>query len=193
MTIAADWPHAADILRYYARSLEALDSLKREALANIATAPAAATVSSTVLSFQTEAEIHLAIQQLRSELHQEVVLMLAATFEAELQVDFQARIARKRKDRISKRFRKLWYSQSRRAGPKEWVRIEEILDAWKSVIGKPEVIGAFKQLVMFRHWLAHGRYWVQKSGLQDVDPYEAWERGRALFDVLPGFSPLPPA
>ncbi len=70
------------------------------------------------------------------------------------------------------------------------IRLSTVLDVWKNVCGKKKVIGAFKQLVMFRHWLAHGRYWVQKSGLQDVDPYDAWERGRALFDALPRFGPL---
>jgi hypothetical protein len=48
-----------------------------------------------------------------------------------------------------------------------------------------------KSLLLFRHWLAHGRYWVEKSGLGQVDPFDAWQIGKAVFDVLPGFRPLP--
>ena len=40
-------------------------------------------------------------------------------------------------------------------------------------------IGAFKQLYVFRHWLAHGRHWTQKSGINPPPEvaFVAWHRG----------------
>lgn len=190
MPVAAHWPRAPEILQYYRRSLDALDALKRASLDNLEPLIAGGAPSSVGdLLFKTEKEVNAALDQMRAELHHEVVLMLAAAFEAELQVDYRLRVSRKLKDRVSRRFRRLSYARSRRRAD-EWIRIEDILDVWKEVVGKTEVVGAFRQLVMFRHWLAHGRYWVQKSGLDDIDPYEAWERGRALFALLPGFNPV---
>jgi hypothetical protein len=41
------------------------------------------------------------------------------------------------------------------------------------------------QLVKYRHWLAHGRYWTQKSGIRPT-PEQAWDTGTIVFAVLPG-------
>lgn len=194
MTVAAHWPQPSEILNYYRRSLESLDLLKRHVMA--AQVDGQFTDATLIAPFRsmTPVEVESSINQLRDELHHQVVLMLVAAFEATLQADLQARLSRKGKDAASRHFRKLWHSRPKHRGADEWVRIEAILDVWKSVIGKAEIIGDFKQLVMFRHWLAHGRYWIQKSGLPgDLDPFDAWERGKALFDVLPGFPPLPAA
>ncbi|HQU41286.1 MAG: hypothetical protein B7Z73_03180 [Planctomycetia bacterium 21-64-5] len=192
MTVASYWPQPSLILNYYRRSLESLDLLKRHVLAALVDGQVNDTTLTASFRSMTQAEVDSSIGQLRDELHHAVVLMLVAAFEATLQTDLRARLSRKGKDAASRRFRKLWHSRHKRRGADEWVRIEAILDVWKSFIGKAEIIGDFKQLVMFRHWLAHGRYWVQKSGLSnDFDPFDAWERGKALFDILPGFAPLP--
>jgi hypothetical protein len=195
MTLASHWPQPSVILNYYRRSLESLNLLKRQVLAALVDGQAIDAALTAPFRSMTPMEVDSAIGQLRDELHHEVVLMLVAAFEATLQTDLQARLSRKGKCGASKHFRKLWYSRPKPRGADEWVRTEAILDVWKRVvIGKAEIIGNFKQLVMFRHWLAHGRYWNQKSGLpDDLDPFDAWERGKALFDVLPGFAPLPAA
>ncbi|HUY36440.1 MAG TPA: hypothetical protein VMV69_27130 [Pirellulales bacterium] len=119
-----------------------------------------------------------------NDLDQSAVLLLVASFEATLQVDFHERVTRKKKDGVSKELRRLWSRNAPHHGLTRWVTVEEIVDVWRKHVGHTALIGNFKQLVLYRHWLAHGRYWVQKSGLGDIDPFEAWQRGIALFNVL---------
>ncbi|HZT83351.1 MAG TPA: hypothetical protein VFA26_24180 [Gemmataceae bacterium] len=181
MTIAAEWPRPADILEYYRRSLEALDALKKALRAEVA--------PQSRFYGMTPQEAEQAIRELAEELDREVTLLLTASFEATFQVDFHDRVGRRKKDPVSRRLRKL--ARTPRPKRARWVTVEEILDVWQKETGKAQVIGSLKQLVLYRHWLAHGRYWVQKSGLTDPDPFDAWSRGKAVFDALPGFRPLP--
>ena len=109
---------------------------------------------------------------------QSSLFILAAT-EATVRVDFLARVYEKRRDTVSRTFRDIY--KSRCDHNKIKVRLEEdILDTWgeqlpdsKSDVGRLK--GAFK----YRHWLAHGRYWVPKLG-QRYDP-------SGLFLLIDGF------
>jgi hypothetical protein len=185
MAIADQWPQPIEILQYYKQSQEAIATLKDALLPSLGSAPAGA--ASQFFGMQPH-EVSEALGQLARELDHEVVLLLTASFEATFQVDFHRRRSRKNKDRLSRKLRKL------KPGRKQtnWITIEQILDVWQSETGHRRVICALKQLVLFRHWLAHGRYWNQKSGI-DPDPLDAWQVGRRVFDVLPDFAPLPPA
>jgi hypothetical protein len=89
-------------------------------------------------------------------------LMLLAYLEAAFRIDFQERCsrARRKRDDLSK---ELW-RLNRVHGPRVGLE-DQIFEAWKvnepttaALIG--ELRGAFK----FRHWLAHGRYWLPKLG-----------------------------
>jgi hypothetical protein len=137
----------------------------------------------------TTDEFDQSLSELRRELDHQVVLMLTASYEAIFQTDLQERIKRRKKDDLSKALRS-WWKDSRRRHEK-WIDLASLLDVWKRTTGHRQVIGKMKSLLLFRHWLAHGRYWVDKSGLGYADPLEAWQIGRAVFDVLPGFRPLP--
>jgi hypothetical protein len=178
MAIASVWPSPPDIFEYYRRSIEALTALK------LGTAGAVSVGSR--FEGMTQDDVRVALDNLRNDLDQSVVLLLEAT----LQADFHETITRKKKDGVSKELRKLWYGNASKHGRSRRVTVEEIVDVWKKHIGQTFVIGNFKQLVLYRHWLAHGRYWVQKSGLLLIDPFDAWQRGAALFNVLPGFQGL---
>ena len=178
MTIALHWPEPPQILEYYRRSLEALAALKTTLTSSVR-------VQSRFFGM-TAHEVERALRELAQELDHEVTLLLTASFEATFQVDFRRRLARKKKDRLSKKLRKLWRKYKRA----KWVVVEDILDVWQKETGHVQAIGKLKQLIKFRHWLAHGRYWVQKSGLLNPDPFDAWMIGKAVFDVLPGFGRL---
>lgn len=186
MTLVPKPPHPIEILRYYTQSLEALEALKQAVTASLD----AGTVAPTSRFFgMTADEFDEALADLRGELDHHVVLMLTASIEAIFQTDLQERIKRKKKGDLSKALRKWWQRARRRR--EEWIDLGSLLDAWKKTAGHGQVIGRMKSLLLFRHWLAHGRYWVDKSGLRQVDPFTAWQIGRAVFDVLPGFPPLP--
>jgi hypothetical protein len=137
----------------------------------------------------TAEQFDRALAELREELDHQVVLMLTASFEAVFQTDLQNRIKRRKRDSASKALRTWWKSAPRRR--EKWIDLGSLLDVWKRTVGHGQVIGKMKSLLLFRHWLAHGRYWNDKSGLRDVDPFSAWEIGRDVFAVLPGFRPLP--
>ena len=115
----------------------------------------------------TQDEIDAAIAEMRLELNQEIVLLLVASFEAEFQADFHNRVTLKRKDRVSRDCRRILGDQRGRQKDAKRIAFEEILDVWAKHEGHVRAIGNLKQLIRFRHWLAHGRYWVQKSGLAE--------------------------
>jgi hypothetical protein len=177
--LAETIPHPRDVWDYYQRSLEAIDALHRSLK------PPSMVAMGSRFFAMTGDEVEQSIRAMIRELEYEVVMTLTAGFEALIQVDFRKRVAAKRKDPVSRRMHKL---VGRRDRPK-WIPVEHLLKIWKECHGKAQVIGQFNQLLEFRNWLAHGRYWVQQSGLTDVDPFEAVGRGQALLNALPGFEP----
>jgi hypothetical protein len=132
----------------------------------------------------TSDELGQTAKKMRDELDDHVLLLLTASFEAILRVDLAFRGHRRRKLRDS-------YSQSLRntfhGRMTKGIRFDEILDAWrKELLGAPkDIIGNFKQVVRYRHWLAHGRYWKQTSGLTELAVKEVWERGNDLLQIIP--------
>ena len=180
-------PKPFDILRYYRRCLEALDALKRAVSPSLR---AGALERTSQFFGMTSDEFDAALVELRRELDYQVVMMLTASFEAIFQSDLQDRVRRKKKDPLSKALRRWWHENQ--CGTGKWIHMESLLDAWKkTTTGHSRVIGRLRSLVLFRHWLAHGRYWPDKSGLKNVDPFTAWQIGKGVLAVLPGLPPLP--
>lgn len=180
-------PKPLDILRYYRGCLEALDALKRAVSQSLQ----AVVLEQTSQFFgMTSDEFDAALVELRRELDYQVVMMLVASFEAIFQSDLQDRVRRKKTDPLSKALRRWW--RESRSGAEKWIHMESLLDAWKKTIaGHRQAIGRLRSLVLFRHWLAHGRYWPDKSGLGNVNPFTTWQIGKEVFAVLPGLPPLP--
>jgi hypothetical protein len=182
--MATAWPKPADILEFYHRSLEAHAALAKQLMA--ADGSPIAAPGSRFFGMPA-AEVRQALGNLRGELENQVVMLLTASFEATIQTDAKKQLAKNRKSPIARTFRKkLWPT---RAKLQEWTPVEKVLRVCHQHAARPQAIADFKQLLEFRNWLAHGRYWVQKSGLSP-DPLEAWEIGKALFEALPGFSRL---
>ena len=180
-------PTPLDILRYYRGCLEAFDALQREVSPSL---QAGALEHSSQFFGMTSDEFDAALVELRNELDYQVVMMLIASFEAIFQSDLQDRVRRKKTDTISKALRRWW--QENRHGADKWIHMESLLDAWKGVItGHRQAIGRLRSLVLFRHWLAHGRYWPDRSGVGNIDPFAAWQIGKEVFAVLPGLPSLP--
>src|SRR5205814_3822138 len=94
--LAATAPRPRDVWDYYQRSLEAIHSLGRTLQPPSAVAPGSRFFAMTV------GEIEESIRTMVRELEQEVVLMLTASFEAVIQVDFWERIRRRAKDPVSR-------------------------------------------------------------------------------------------
>jgi hypothetical protein len=94
------------------------------------------------------------------ELDRSAALGVLSALEASFRTDFLWRCYERRKDDLSRRFRELHKLKENRAALED-----DILEAWKQHVPTEkalisEIIGAFK----YRHWLAHGRYWIPKLG-----------------------------
>lgn len=63
------------------------------------------------------------------------------------------------KDDVSRRFREIYGERGTRA------RLDDMFEVWKNnAAGASEIIGELRGAFAFRHWMAHGRYWVPKHG-----------------------------
>jgi len=127
-------------------------------------------LSSSVAPFHfvhpTNAEILEAFRDLRIELDKEVVLSLVAAIEAEIRKDYLLRATRKKRSTaVGKKFRVL-YSRY-----KERIRLEDLVITWRDVVGPSNLFNELLRLIKHRHWLAHGRYWIEKPALK-VTPVE---------------------
>lgn len=110
----------------------------------------------------THDEIRVLFRQYLHELNEVASLTMIASTEASLRIDFEARTAKRHKDKISREFRVI----RRRRG--RWIRLDEdILETWTTVGGAAKsTISEFRGLLNLRDWLAHGRYWAPKLGKQ---------------------------
>jgi hypothetical protein len=120
------------------------------------------------------------LRDLRDEIEQTAYLAIVASSEALLQVDFRARKGGKASVLLQKEALRL--AKEERRGRR--IILEDVLDAWKTVPNAPVgSISEFKQLLSHRHWLAHGRYFVNRAPVP-ADPSFAIERLRNLRAAL---------
>ena len=101
---------------------------------------------------------------------------LLATTEAILRIDFNIRVADRRKDSLSKRFRAI------RKAVGDKIRIDEDILRPMQEEGVP--VADFRATLKLRHWLAHGRHWHPKLGQNDA-PGDVFDIARALLDAIP--------
>jgi hypothetical protein len=128
----------------YESALAAFDLVGRDVRLPAAHADAALSRWRFLTPLQVDAEL----RSMRDELDFEVSLALLASFESIVDEDVLVRALGN--DRFSHAISKL---RKRTSDP----RLEEILDCWKERSPAAQtVIGEFKQLIKFRHWLAHG-------------------------------------
>jgi hypothetical protein len=181
-------PGPAEIFEHYLRSTEAIRVLK----ASLRDDPASVEPRSRFYGM-IPVEVDEAIREMTRELEKQVVLLLVASAEAALRVDFLERVRARRKAPVSRGLR----TAAAAVRPRR-VKLETILGVWdEKTEDKDRALHAsierMKKLLHYRHWLAHGRYWVEnKSGLNHPDPDEAWRILARLFNALSGFEVLPP-
>jgi len=176
MPLRPDWPRPAAVLDNYLRTADALGWLA-DAFGGLTSRP-------RQFAMLAEPEAQALLGQMNAELKQQGVMLLTASLEATFQVDLQLRVARKLKDPVSRRLRRLHRAAER---SDRRIEVEELLDAWKKETGNASALGQLRQVIGYRHWLAHGRYWEQKSGLTYLDPGDVWDRWERVRDLLPDF------
>jgi len=112
---------------------------------------------------EVDAELRAALDEADTN----AILTLLAAVEAAFRVDFALRVQRRLKDKVSRSCRDLQKEKDRK-GKRNRVSFEdEILEIWQ--VNDPAASAAVanvRSAFNYRHWLAHGRYWVPRLGRQ---------------------------
>ncbi|NNU93423.1 hypothetical protein ETC01_09285 [Geobacillus sp. NFOSA3] len=94
------------------------------------------------------------------ELENLTCLDLLAAVEAKLRIDYLTRVYNRKKDNLSRIFRCIYKEKAIRVSLDE-----DILENWKNQYHEAKkYISDYKSALLFRNWLAHGRYWNPKLG-----------------------------
>jgi hypothetical protein len=124
-------------------------------------------------------EVRQELQERLRELDGNAALEIMSALEASFRMDYQDRCDQRWKDDLSRHFRDLYKRNGSR------VSLEaDILKAWKQYSQSAKMlvsqtIGAFK----YRHWLAHGKYWVPKLG-QVYDFFSVYQLAQQMEVLL---------
>lgn len=156
------------IWMYYGQMQESLLAVRKLALDG--------TQSLASFAGHTMTELENELFKMRQELDLEVSMALLAACEAIVRVDFKRRVNNRPKHPLTTQFRALFSAKENR------VPFDDILDAWKSQSGAAQATGRLKQAVKYRDWLAHGRYWAQKSGIVNPSPEDILDRIQQFFE-----------
>lgn len=105
-------------------------------------------------------------------------MMLLASYEAIFRLDYKARATNPRSRRLlpESKFVELHRENDIK------VKLTSIFEIWKSLTQRGELFGELRKLMKLRHWLAHGRYWTDKSGVI-TDPRLTMNVIQAVFQV----------
>jgi hypothetical protein len=176
-TVIGDEPSVDDVWLWYEFQRAIVGEEKSRVLTTLV-AGTGLTESRYVGKTREELERDFSFQV--EELKSAVGLLMLASAEAAMRVDFIERVGQRKKDAVSRRFREI---QKRR---KEKIRLEEdILETWVEKTTEAEVkaaVSEFKSLLNYRNWLAHGRYWKAKLGRQSgYDPVDVFDGCKQLL------------
>jgi hypothetical protein len=137
----------------------------------------------------TRREVEEFFDAQRGQLELLTMFEILATTEAVLRIEVKTRVVARKKDPLSRRFRKLHRAKGDR------IRLDEdILAAMNEDGVSTGAIAAFRGALRLRHWLAHGRHWHPKlsrgytpsdvfdiSGIDRFDPTDVVPLGRISF------------
>lgn len=118
---------------------------------------------------RTTASVEDEAKELFAELEKEATLCLLSYLESIFRMDFIIRCDLKKKDKLSLLFRKS-YDRSKRKY--QYGFKDVVINGWKSIY--PEYKNTFDgiiQMMDYRNWLAHGRYWTFKD---NPEKYRYW-------------------
>jgi hypothetical protein len=109
------------------------------------------------------------------------VFSVLAAIEAAFRVDFLYRCKTKKRDRVSKHFRNTYRANG------EKIRLEEdILDVWRDYDARSKaLISDIKGLFQYRHWLAHGRYYIPRLARQKHDFHDIFALTSKALETFP--------
>lgn len=165
----------SDACKAYDRQVVALEQLQRSGLDAV----------TRLAPFQgmSDEEALTALQDASTRLELSGTLAVVAAVEATLRLDMKARVSRgRRRSPTTAALIQLATSKGDKVG------LEELLDVWKQLASAAVgAVGEFKQQYRHRHWLAHGGYWADKSGVSP-SPHDVLATYERLEQSLKAFS-----
>jgi hypothetical protein len=105
-------------------------------------------------------EIQAELRSRLEETDQRSAFFILTSLEGAFRADYQCRCKKKMKDSLSRSFRNMYRDRETRVNLED-----DIFEAWSE--NSPELrqlISELRGAFRFRHWLAHGSYWVPKLG-----------------------------
>jgi ribosomal protein S26 len=128
---------------------------------------------------ETPAAVRQRLAERLREYETATCLSILSSIEASLRVDYLQRRYKKKRDPVSRAFRNLYRAKQSRANLED-----EILEVWATYSPVPRtLISDLRSAFKYRHWLAHGRYWVPKLGrkFDYVVIFALAQKAEALF------------
>ncbi len=107
----------------------------------------------------TQAQLDAELQNCLSEVNLQASIALLSALEAIFRIDFAVRCEQRYKDNLSVHFRSIFKKK------RYQVHFEDdIIAGWQAhTVGANPLLNELRQANKFRHWLAHGRYWIIKA------------------------------
>ncbi len=134
----------------------------------------------------TEEELDEYFKVQRRELDRLSVLNLVASAEATIRMDFFRRVKDKLKDPLSMAYRKWFKKLSRKKQRRPDFDEAGILHVLKqSGVMDKNIIGQFRECLLARNWVGHGRFWAKPVVLDRIDPDDVYTRAQAVLRSLP--------
>ena len=133
-----------------------------------------------LFEFDTPEEVRSKRDSALYETRAASAMTLLASIEASFRVDYLQRHYARKKDPLSRAFQSLHREKQRNASLSD-----DILEVWKvhSDI-RPRLLSDIRSAFRYRHWLAHGRYWVPKLG-RHYDFETIYDLARTVEEEFP--------
>ena len=132
--------------------------------------------------FQTYSidDLEIYFKESERELEYLVCFDLISATEGLLRKDFHSKTNQKDKSDIGRAFREI----AKEKDPKDIRLKEDIIEHWKvHMPSKKDAFGNYNGLLIYRHWLAHGRYWNLIKGRK----YSADEAFSITLEIVGAF------
>jgi hypothetical protein len=107
-------------------------------------------------------QVETELNERLAELEMGCALAVLSAIEGAFRIDYLQRCYLRKRDLVSKAFQALHREREARVSLED-----EILEIWKQHTGASALIGNLRGAFKFRHWLAHGRYWVPRFPTYD--------------------------
>jgi hypothetical protein len=105
----------------------------------------------------TSTEFDAKLARYIEELDKTTSLSLLSAIEAHFRVDYLNKCYGKKKDSLSIALREIYKTVYQE------IPLPELINEWRKLFTRSRFIPEFHLALKYRHWLAHGRYWVYPS------------------------------